>query len=165
MLKVVADVKLEESDVNLIAAEERETGKPAQPPKKPRVGKRDLPIVLATDHNIWSQELLPALYDWCGTREEQFRLNSDKELRPTLRSLWIHFFGGLSHLPDTYKDNTVVKSRSDHPAIYSYVCNFFSVISYTHDWKGTVTNPDLSKQTGRSCPWNRAEANGGLWDH
>lgn len=129
MLKVVANVKLEESDVNLIAAEESETGKPAQPLKKLRVAKHDLPIVYSTDYNIWSQQLLPALYEWCGTREEQFRLNSDKDFRSTLRSLWMHFLGNLPHIPDTYKDNNIVKTRADHPAIYSYVRVLFSALN------------------------------------
>lgn len=105
-MKGVEDVKLEPADVNLIEAEERTTGKPAQPKVRHQTSKADLPIVLQTDHNVWANVLLPDLLEWCGAQADQFGINGTSEFRLKLRELWIEHFGALPHIPESVVHNT-----------------------------------------------------------
>ncbi|KAE9387541.1 hypothetical protein BT96DRAFT_1005014 [Gymnopus androsaceus JB14] len=120
--KEVIEVKLEPADVNLIANEERETGKPAQPPKpRATVKVSDLPFGLPSDRNIWNEAIQSSLIEWSGTRAQQFSLGSDSEFRPTLRKLWNEHLAILPHIsPNTADAKGQTILRCDHPAINSH---------------------------------------------
>ncbi|KAE9403475.1 hypothetical protein BT96DRAFT_973656 [Gymnopus androsaceus JB14] len=119
--KEVVEVKLEPADVNVIANEERETGKPAQPPKpRATVKVGDLPFGLASDRNIWNGAVQSSLIEWSGSRAQQFSLGSDPEFRATLRNLWNEHLAILPHLlPNTTDAKGQTILRCDHPAINS----------------------------------------------
>ncbi|KAE9397217.1 hypothetical protein BT96DRAFT_941057 [Gymnopus androsaceus JB14] len=120
--KVIEDVKLEPADVNAIAAEERETGKPAKPPVKRRqvAAKSHLPTITANDYKIWTDEVLPNIFEWAAPKQNQFSLNSDHDFFPKVRELWMKHLGSLPHIPATYKsEKGKILTRADHPAIYS----------------------------------------------
>ncbi|KAE9383798.1 hypothetical protein BT96DRAFT_951034 [Gymnopus androsaceus JB14] len=119
--KVVEDIKLEPANVNLIEAEERTTGKPAQPKTRHQTSKADLPIILQTDHNIWANSLLPDLLEWCGMQRDQFGINGTNEFCLKLHELWMDHFGALPHITETVIHNGHKITRADHPAIYSYL--------------------------------------------
>ncbi|KAJ3912092.1 hypothetical protein F5877DRAFT_85189 [Lentinula edodes] len=118
----IVEVKLESVDADLIANEERVTGKPAQLPKSSRRMKTaDVPFVNAGDQDVWNTRILPALIEWSGTRQSQFNINADPELRSKVRDLWnIHLATIPPHCLDQ-KGNTIL--HCDHPAILSYAQN------------------------------------------
>ncbi|KAF5387451.1 hypothetical protein D9757_007823 [Collybiopsis confluens] len=76
----VVEVKLEAVDANLVAQEERDTGKPAQPPK-PRVKINDLPLVSTSDRDVWNKTIMPGLISWTGTQGRQFEVNAEPDFR------------------------------------------------------------------------------------
>ncbi|KAJ3779982.1 hypothetical protein GGU10DRAFT_337558 [Lentinula aff. detonsa] len=118
--KEVVEVKLEPADVNVIANEERETGKPAQPKPRATVKVSDLPFGLASDRNIWNSAVQSSLIEWSGSRAQQFSLGSDPEFCPTLRNLWNEHLAILPHLlPNTTDAKGQTILRCDHPAINS----------------------------------------------
>ncbi|KAJ3991909.1 hypothetical protein F5050DRAFT_1715704 [Lentinula boryana] len=118
--KEVVEVKLKPADVNVIANEERETGKPAQPKPCATVKVSDLPFGLASDRNIWNGAMQSSLIEWSGSRAQQFSLGSDPEFRPTLRNLWNEHLAILPHLlPNTTDAKGQTILRCDHPAINS----------------------------------------------
>ncbi|KAJ3793843.1 hypothetical protein GGU11DRAFT_811657 [Lentinula aff. detonsa] len=118
--KDLVSVGLEVVDVDAIATEERETGKPALPPRRRTFTKHDLPIKLTSDHLIWNNCLQPELIEWCGTREGQFSLSSDLNFREIIKMLWDKHLGSLPHIHDTYKIGSTVYQCRDHPAILSF---------------------------------------------
>ncbi|KAJ3732788.1 hypothetical protein DFJ43DRAFT_1038927 [Lentinula guzmanii] len=118
--KAIIDVKLEPADVNIVEAEERATGKIAQPRARHQTGKADLPLVLQTDYNIWSNSLIPDLVEWCGTQPDQLGVNGNIEFRPKLRELWMEHLGKLPHISEFVKHNGHTIARENHPAIYTY---------------------------------------------
>ncbi|GAW02598.1 predicted protein [Lentinula edodes] len=78
----LVEVKLELVDANVIANEERVTGKPAQPPKSSRRMKTaDVPFVNAGDQDVWNNHILPAIIEWSSARQNQFNVNADPEMR------------------------------------------------------------------------------------
>ncbi|KAF5382366.1 hypothetical protein D9757_009786 [Collybiopsis confluens] len=118
--KVFVAVKLESVDADGIAQEERETGKPARPPK-PRVKRADIPFVSASDHDVWKSKIQPGIIVWAGTRAKQFQVNADPEFRTITRQLWNTHLGTLAHMPLNYTDmNGRSSLRCDHPAILAY---------------------------------------------
>lgn len=123
----MVDVKLEAVNVDLIAQEERETGKPAQPPKKPRIKKSDIPFVAAADRDIWESKIHTGLISWSGTCANQFNINADPKFESTICSLWDQHIQTLPHVPLNWtgpKGNTILRSK--HEAIASYVRVYFS---------------------------------------
>ncbi|KAJ3793944.1 hypothetical protein GGU11DRAFT_847441 [Lentinula aff. detonsa] len=118
--KEVVEVKLEPADVNVIANEERETGKPARPKPRATVKVSDLPFGLASDRNVWNGAVQSSLIEWSGSRAQQFSLGSDPDFRPTLRNLWNEHLAILPHLlPNTTDAKGQTILRCDHPAINS----------------------------------------------
>ncbi|KAJ3715965.1 hypothetical protein DFJ43DRAFT_1212565 [Lentinula guzmanii] len=118
--KDLVSVGLEVVDVDAIATEERETGKPALPPRRRTFTKHDLPIKLTSDHLIWNNCLQPELIEWCGTQEGQFSLSSDLNFHEIIKMLWDKHLGSLPHIHDTYKIGSTVYQCHDHPAILSF---------------------------------------------
>lgn len=152
--KIVVDVAFESADVNLIAAEERETGKPAQPAKRRTFTKNDLPIKLSSDHQIWNNNLQPELIEWCGMHEGQFSFSNDLQFREIVKALWDKHLGSLPHISDTYKSGATVSRCRDHPAVLSFVCDssllvpiLISLLS-----TGPATSTELPKQNGTNWP-------------
>ncbi|KAE9387542.1 hypothetical protein BT96DRAFT_1005015 [Gymnopus androsaceus JB14] len=153
--KEVIEVKLEPADVNLIANEERETGKPAQPPKpRATVKVSDLPFGLPSDRNIWNEAIQSSLIEWSGTRAQQFSLGSDSEFRPTLRKLWNEHLAILPHIsPNTADAKGQTILRCDHPAINSHAQ------SQIRNYRSKVGQRGLQAVTpgaSASSPGNRA---------
>ncbi|KAJ3990738.1 hypothetical protein F5050DRAFT_1716659, partial [Lentinula boryana] len=118
--KDVVSVGLQVADVDAIAAEECDTGKPALPPKRRTFTKHDLPMKLTSDHLVWNNCLQPELIEWCGTREGQFSLSNDLKFREIIKMLWDKHLGSLPHVHDTYKIGSTVYQCRDHPAILSF---------------------------------------------
>ncbi|KAJ3739870.1 hypothetical protein DFH05DRAFT_1463446 [Lentinula detonsa] len=105
---------------NVIANEERETGKPARPKPRATVKISDLPFGLASDRNVWNGAVQSSLIEWSGSRAQQFSLGSDPDFRPTLRNLWNEHLAILPHLlPNTTDAKGQTILRCDHPAINS----------------------------------------------
>ncbi|KAJ3998885.1 hypothetical protein F5050DRAFT_1710139 [Lentinula boryana] len=119
--KHVVDVKLEAADANSIVKEERETGKPAQPPKRAHVKVSDVPFVLPTDHEVWNQHICTSLIEWSSRQTNQFRINSDPGFRQKVQELWNLYLMPLHHisLDCTGPKGKTIK-RSDHPALFSF---------------------------------------------
>lgn len=112
---------LESADVNSIAAEEGDTGKPAKP-KRRTYNKNTLPVVKNSDHEIWSEKLLPELIDWCGTQSGQFSFSNNPKFHKMIKDLWDQHLGSLVHIPLSYKNETTNIPCRDHPAVLSFVC-------------------------------------------
>ncbi|KAJ3858842.1 hypothetical protein EV359DRAFT_68677 [Lentinula novae-zelandiae] len=88
----LVEVKLELVDANVIANEERVTGKPAQLPKSShRMKTADVPFVNAGDQDVWNNHILLALIEWSSARQNQFNVNADPEMRTEAQNqLWTY---------------------------------------------------------------------------
>ncbi|KAJ3979455.1 hypothetical protein F5890DRAFT_1478521 [Lentinula detonsa] len=118
---VVEEVKLEPADANFIAKEERETGKPARPPKRTHVKVSDVPFVSPSDQEVWNQHIRTSLIEWSSNQTNQFHINSDPKFRQTVQELWNSYLMPLPHisLVCTGPKGNQIK-RSDHPALFSF---------------------------------------------
>ncbi|KAE9385494.1 hypothetical protein BT96DRAFT_1006992 [Gymnopus androsaceus JB14] len=118
----VEDVKLEPADINAIATEDCETGKPAKPPVKhcQVAAKSHLPTITVNNYKIWTDKVLPNIFEWALLKPNQFSLNSDHYFFPKVREFWMKFLGSLPHIPATYKsEKSEILTHADHPAIFS----------------------------------------------
>ncbi|KAJ3851618.1 hypothetical protein EV368DRAFT_83367 [Lentinula lateritia] len=104
----------------MIAKEEIETGKPAQPSKKRVTTKvSDIPYVNAGDRDVMNHKILPAIIQWVGGREKQFAINGDPLLRSTIRKIWLDCFQSL--LPNCTGPRGDTILHCDHPAIHAFL--------------------------------------------
>ncbi|THU77674.1 hypothetical protein K435DRAFT_877541 [Dendrothele bispora CBS 962.96] len=79
------------------------------------VSSKHLPLVNASDKEIWNNSFLPEIYNWLSTIRGQFSATSPSTLKPATRNAWNRWF---SHLPAKYTDeNGKTNDRVDHPAI------------------------------------------------
>ncbi|KAJ3710342.1 hypothetical protein DFJ43DRAFT_1044617 [Lentinula guzmanii] len=118
---VVEEVKLEPANANFIAKEERETGKPARPPKHTHVKVSDIPFVSPSDQEVWNQHIWTSLIEWSSSQTNQFHINSDPKFQQIVQELWNSY---LMPLPHISLDCTGPKGNkikwSDHPVLFSF---------------------------------------------
>ncbi|KAJ3791725.1 hypothetical protein GGU11DRAFT_761363 [Lentinula aff. detonsa] len=144
-LKHVVDVKLEPANANFIVKEERETGKPAQPPKRAHVKVSDVPYVLPTDHKVWNQYVRTSLIEWSSCQTNQFHINSDPGFRQTVQELWNSYLMPLRHISLNCtgpKGNTI--KRSNHPALFSFH------LFFRRKWTSGTTEAELENLLSKS---------------